>query len=134
FAHSRFACPAEKIDVIANGLAIDAPLDGERPGLRGGVPFTVAVVGSFNRLKLQHVALAAFCDVADEVPELRLRLIGAPHDPAYLAEVEARAARSVHRERIELVPGLSRRETIAALAGAHVFLSASSVEGYGLAL
>lgn len=134
FARVQFPCPAEKITVIANGLHIDTPRAAERPAAARGVPFTVAIVGSFNRLKLQHVAIAAFCRVADDIPELRLRLIGAPLDQVYYAELQTRIAASHHRDRIELIPGLSRAETIAALANAHVFVSASSVEGYGLAL
>ncbi len=100
----------------------------------GGTVFTALVVGSFNRLKLQHIALAAFGDVADEIPNLRLRFIGVPHDRGYYDELAERAAASPHRDRIELVPGLSRAETIAALAEAQVFLSVSLVEGNSLAL
>ena len=106
----------------------------DRPGVAPGLPFTVAIVGSFDRLKLQHVAIAAFCDAADEIAELRLRLIGAPANQAYYAELQAQIAASRHRDRIELIPGLSRADTIDAMGRAHVFVSASSLEGFGLAL
>jgi O-antigen biosynthesis protein len=134
FAQVQFRCPAEKIKVIGVGLRVDAIPAPERPAAARGEPFTVVIVGSFNRLKLQHVAIAAFCRAADEIPELRLRLIGAPLDRDYYFELRAQIADSHHRDRIEIIPGLSRADTFEAMADAHLFVSASSVEGYGLAL
>jgi glycosyltransferase involved in cell wall biosynthesis len=127
FAQAQFHCPDEKIAVIGNSLNIEAIRAADRPPVAPGAPFTVAIVGSFDRLKLQHVAIAAFCDAADEIPELRLRLIGAPANQAYYLELQAQIAASRHRDRIELIPGLSRADTIDALARAHLFVSASSL-------
>ena len=134
FAQAQFRCPDEKITIIGNGLRIPALRAAKRPAVAPGLPFTVAIVGSLDRLKLQHVAIAAFCDAADEIPELRLRLIGAPANQAYYAELQVQIAASRHRDRIELIPGLSRADTIDAMRRAHVFVSASSLEGFGLAL
>jgi glycosyltransferase involved in cell wall biosynthesis len=134
FAQAQFHYPDEKITVIGNGLRIGALHAAKRPAVAPDVPFTVVIVGSFDRLKLQHVAIAAFCDAADDIADLRLRLIGAPVDQAYYAQLQAQIAASPHRDRIELIPGLSRTDAIDAMRRAHVFVSASSLEGFGLAL
>ncbi len=138
FAVAQFGFPVERIVVVPNALreeiarsATSAP----RPPLAcGDGSFTVAMVGSFSRLKLQHVAIAAFAAVARDIPEMRLRLIGAVLDPPYGEEIEAQIAASPEAHRIELVTGLTRAETIAALASAHVFLLPSLVEGCSMAL
>jgi glycosyltransferase involved in cell wall biosynthesis len=92
------------------------------------------MVASLTRPKLQHVAIAAFAEAAQDIPQMRLRLIGVPMDPVYQRELEAQIAASPHGHRIELVAGMTRTETIAALAGAHVFLLPSLLEGCSMAL
>ena len=138
FAVAQFDFPAERIAVVPNALP-DAIARRARalprpPALGDGDAFTVAMVGSFARHKLQHVAIAAFAEAAADIPEMRLQLIGAVLDPPYRAEIEAQIAASPERRRIALVDGLNRAQTIAALAAAHVFLLPSLVEGCSLAL
>jgi O-antigen biosynthesis protein len=133
FAAEQFGVPCDRIIVVANGLC-DEIIDAATVTASGGIPFTVAMVASLTRPKLQHVAIAAFAEAAQDIPGLRLRLIGTPLDPGYYRELRARIAASPHGHRIELIAGLSRAETIAALAGAHVFLLPSLVEGCSLAL
>src|SRR4051794_15331243 len=67
-------------------------------------------------------------------PNFGFAWIGAPLDGAYSSELRVQIAASRHRDRIEMIPGLSRADTFAAMSEAHLFVSASSVEGYGLAL
>jgi glycosyltransferase involved in cell wall biosynthesis len=136
FAVAQFDVPVERIAVVPNGLS-DAAARLESTAARppiAGSSFTVAMVGSFSRLKLQHVAIAAFAAVAAVIPQMQLRLIGAMPDQAYAKELEAQIAASPFGHRIELVVGLTRAETIAALANAHVFLLPSLVEGCSMAL
>ena len=134
FAAAEFAVPAGLIDVIPNGLRdrfLGAP---ERRPPQPGAPFTVAMVASLTRPKLQHVAIAAFTEAAAAVPAMRLRLIGVPLDQEYHRELQAQIAASPAGDRIELTPGIGRIETVAALAAAQVFLLPSLVEGCSMAL
>jgi glycosyltransferase involved in cell wall biosynthesis len=138
FAVAQFDFPGDRIDVVANGLSDDIMCRATAPSGRrvGGsdTPFTVAMAASLTRPKLQHVAIAAFAEVAPDIPQLHLRLIGVPLDQAYHHELEARIAASPQQNRIELIAGLTRAETIAALAKAEVFLLPSLVEGCSMAL
>jgi glycosyltransferase involved in cell wall biosynthesis len=135
FANAQFDFPADRIVVIPNGLRDDilnvAPL---RAATSPGSPFTVAMVGSFTPLKLQHVAVAAFTEVAREIPDMRLRLIGSPADDAYGAQLRSQIVASPQAHRIELKVGLTRWDAIAELAAAHVFILPSLVEGCSMAL
>ena len=133
FAAAQFAVAAELIDVIPNRLRGEfmGRVSGPQPA--GGVP-VVAMVASLTRPKLQHVAIAAFADLAADVPEMRLRLIGAALDEDYYRQLQAQIAVSPAHDRIELIPGLTRAETIAALAESQIFLLPSLVEGCSMAL
>ncbi len=134
FAAAQFGVPSDRIVVVGNGLRDDVIAAPPRAAVDGGAPFTVAMVASLARPKLQHVAIAAFAEAAQDIPRMRLRLIGAPMDPGYHQALQAQIAASPQGHRIELVGGLTRAETIAALAGAHVFLLPSLVEGCSMAL
>lgn len=134
FAAAQFAVPPKRLCVIPNGLDGGIAPASTRPAAAAGTPFIVAMVASVTRPKLQHVAIAGFEDAAAAIPALRLRLIGLPLDQQYHRELEAQIAASPLRERIELVGGLTRGETLAALAHAHVFLLPSLVEGCSMAL
>ncbi|MGE5268342.1 MAG: glycosyltransferase, partial [Thiohalocapsa sp.] len=134
FAHCQFAVGPERLFVVGNGLREDFVMPATRPASEAGAPFVIAMVASLTRPKLQHVAIAAFADAAAGIPALRLRLIGAPLDPQYQAELDAQIAASPCNDRIELLGGVSRRETAMALAAAHVFLLPSLVEGCSMAL
>ena len=134
FAVAQFGVPCDRIVVIANGLLDDIISAATTPACNAGAAFTVAMVASLTRPKLQHVAIAAFAEAAQDIPGMRLRLIGAPLDQAYHRELQAQITASSHSHRIELIAGLSRVETIAALADAHVFLLPSLVEGCSMAL
>jgi glycosyltransferase involved in cell wall biosynthesis len=100
----------------------------------GDADFTVAMVASLTRPKLHHVAIAAFAEAAQDTQGMRLRLIGAPLDQPYHQELQAQIAASPEGHRIELIAGLTRAETVAALAEAQVFLLPSLVEGCSMAL
>lgn len=134
FAAAQFAVPAERLSVIPNGLRAGIVAATSRAAAAPGAPFIVAMVASITRPKLQHIAIAGFEDAARTIPAMRLRLIGQPLDPQYHGELEAQIAASPLRDRIELVGGLSRGETLAALAEAHIFLLPSLVEGCSMAL
>jgi glycosyltransferase involved in cell wall biosynthesis len=139
FAVAQFDFPGDRIDVVGNGLRDDIMRRASAPSLRrmrggGDTPFTVAMAASLTRPKLQHVAIDAFAEVAPDIPRMHLRLIGVPLDPAYHHELKTRIAASPQGHRIELIPGLTRAETIAALAKAEVFLLPSLVEGCSMAL
>jgi glycosyltransferase involved in cell wall biosynthesis len=139
FAVAQFDFPGDRIDVVANGLRDDIMSPTSAPSVRrlgggGDTPFTVAMAASLTRPKLQHVAIAAFAEVAPDIPRMHLRLIGVPLDRAYHEELQARIAASSQGHRIELIAGLTRAEAIAALAKAEVFLLPSLVEGCSMAL
>ncbi len=135
FAAAQFGVMPERLCVIPNGLRDGIILPASRPvAAASGAPFIVAMVASVTRPKLQHVAIAAFEEAAATIPAMRLRLIGLPLDQQYHRELEAQIAASPLRHRIELVGGLARAETLAALAGADVFLLPSLVEGCSMAL
>ncbi len=134
FAVAQFGVLCDRIVVIANGLRDDIISAATSPSCNADAAFTVAMVASLTRPKLQHVAIAAFAEAAQDIPGMRLRLIGAPLDQAYHRELQAQIAASPHAHRIELIAGLSRVETIAALADAQVFLLPSLVEGCSMAL
>src|SRR5205085_1334466 len=106
---------------------------GAEASRRGGA-FTVAMVASLTRPKLQHVAIAAFEAAAKDIPQLRLQLIGMPLDEEYHRELQTQIAASADAGRIELIPGLTRPETVAALSRAQVFLLPSLIEGCSMAL
>jgi glycosyltransferase involved in cell wall biosynthesis len=134
FAAAQFAFPPERMVVIGNGLHADLITPPTRPALGPDVPFVVTMVASLMRPKLQHAAIAGFAAAAADIPEMRLQLIGAPADPAYCDELRTQIAAAPHGGRIELISGLTRAETIAALGAAHAFLLPSLVEGCSMAL
>jgi glycosyltransferase involved in cell wall biosynthesis len=139
FAVAQFGVACERIAVVPNGLSDDimyraSAAAGRRIWNRGTDRFTVAMVASLTRPKLHHVAIAAFAEAARDTPDMRLRLIGAPLDQPYHQELQARIAASPYGNLIELVAGLTRAETIGALAEAQVFLLPSLVEGCSMAL
>jgi len=134
FAAAQFRFAADRMVVIPNGLRDEIIAPATRSPIDGGAPFTVAMVASLTRPKLQHIAIAAFAEVAQDIAQMRLRLIGVPLDQLYRQELEAQIAASPLGHRIELIAGLSRDQTIAALAGAQVFLLPSLVEGCSMAL
>jgi glycosyltransferase involved in cell wall biosynthesis len=115
---------------LRDDIMAAAPRASKKPGNA----FVVVMVASLTRPKLQHIAIAAFAEAAQDIPALRLRLIGLPLDQQYHGELQQQIAASAHADRIDLVPGLSRGEAIAALADAEVFLLPSLVEGCSMAL
>lgn len=131
FAAAQFGVAGDRMTIVPNGLPDALIIE---PARGDGAPFTVAVVGSLTRPKLQHVAIAGFEAAAAEIPEMRLRLIGAALDPAYLSELQAQIAASPARGRIELAAGLSRAEAVGALGESQVYLLPSLVEGCSMAL
>ncbi|MGE3831514.1 MAG: glycosyltransferase, partial [Parvibaculaceae bacterium] len=134
FAAARLAVPPAKLSVIPNPIdlaAFDDP--GPRPTGEGR-PFTVLALGSFNRVKLQHVLVAAFEEAHAQYPDMRLSLIGAPFDQAYFEEVSRLVERSPARAAIEIIPGLPHGEALKRLSSAHVFSLASALEGWSVAL
>ena len=131
-AAMQFGVPCDQIVVVGNGLR-DEIVSAAAPPV-GGADLVVAMVAPLTRPKLQHVAIAAFAEAPQDIPRLRLRLIGAPSDQGYYQELQAQIAALSQGHRIELVTGLTRVDTIAALAGAHVFLLPSLDEGCSMAL
>jgi glycosyltransferase involved in cell wall biosynthesis len=132
FAAAQFGLPCDRIVVVSNGLR-DEIISAAAPPV-GGADLVVTMVAPLTRPKLQHVAIAAFAEAAQDIPRMRLQLIGAPLDHGYHQELEAQIAASPQGHRITLSAGLTRVETIAAMAGAHVFVLPSLVEGCSTAL
>ena len=132
FAAAQFGLPRDRIVVVSNGLRDEITGAAAPPVSR--TDFTVAMVAPLTRPKLQHVAIAAFAEAAQDIPRMRFRLMGSPLDHGYHQELEAQIAASPQGHRIKLSAGPTRAETIAALAGAHVFLVPSLVEGCSIAL
>jgi glycosyltransferase involved in cell wall biosynthesis len=134
FAAARLAVPPEKLSVIPNPIDLSA-INDPGPRLTGNSrPFTVLALGSFNRVKLQHVLVAAFAEAHAQYPDMRLSLIGTPFDPVYFEEVSRQVENSPAHDAIEIIPGLPHEEALKRLASAHVFSLASALEGWSVAL
>jgi glycosyltransferase involved in cell wall biosynthesis len=138
FAAAQFGLDAERIIVVPNAVPerLLAEAGDRNPDrfAEPGTPFTVAMVASFVGHKSQHVAIAAFEEVAREDPDLRLQMIGADTEPNYRNRVASQLAASPLRDRIELQVGLSREEALARVDAAQLFLLPSLLEGCSVAL
>src|SRR5262249_9920616 len=88
-AAAQFEVAADRIVVVPNGLPPRIIDVAEAAARDWESSFTVCMVASLTRLKLQHVAIAAFAEVAAEIPEMRLKLIGTPLDGDYHRELKA---------------------------------------------
>jgi L-malate glycosyltransferase len=92
-------CPAEKIDVIRNGVAFDRmqPCGSQirhELGLESGVPL-VAMLSRLNRLKGVEYLLKAAAEVAARFSEVHFLIVGdsPPQDPDYKNQLEREARR-----------------------------------------
>ena len=122
----HLACAPEKIDVT---------LEGVRPEFqpaprRAGEPPYVLYVGRRDPYKNLPLLVEAFADVAAQVPDARLRIIGPP-DARY-PEAPARAAALGLSDRIDWVGYAAPEQLVANYQQAAAFVLPSQYEGFGL--
>ena len=89
-------------------------------------------VGKFDEKKGQDVLIAAFNAIANDYPDIRLIMAGAPHI-AYDA-LRAQHAASPYAQRIEFSPGVPHDEVARMFAHASVFVLPSRHEAFGIVL
>jgi len=117
------------IPVLFDPARLGPAGEGEPPG-----PPTVLFVGRLAPHKRQDLIIRAFARLRGAVPDARLVLVGTPLNPAFeqalreLAETLAPGAVSFE------TAGISTERLAAHYRSAHVFLSLSEHEGFGIPL
>lgn len=94
----------------------------------------VLSVGTFSRRKGHQLLIRAFEKTCDEVKDAHLTICGAMTDPAYYSEIESYLSRSIYKDKITLVSGVSEKELDGLYEKAHVFALHSQEESQGIVL
>jgi alpha-1,3-mannosyltransferase len=119
--------PPQRIRVIENGANIDGLWSLEKtpePGLMLGV-------ARLAENKRVHTVLEAMAVLKDRYPHLRLEWVGTDFD-GLRASLERRVIELGLRGRVRFHGAISREELHGLLQRAHLFVSASVYEGFGL--
>jgi len=115
----------DAIPILHTG--IDTTLFSPRPVPRNPVP-TIIFVGKLVRNKGVCLLTEAACRLADEVPGLKLNMIGRFVDHI-VSEMRAMAEHSGHSDLLEIVGPVPREKLADHLSRAHVFAAPSQFEG-----
>ena len=99
------------------------------PATKEGLPRAIIAIGRLVALKRFDDLVDAFSGIADEMPGLRLKIIG---DGPERRRLQKHAAASGFADRIHFLGELS--EPGKELAESSVFVSTSAVEGFGMAI
>ncbi|MCO5275040.1 MAG: glycosyltransferase family 4 protein [Flavobacteriales bacterium] len=132
---STYGIPAEKIDVVHNGISgIYRPLHAAEQGLArkrltGGLPYFVSI-GSLHPRKNIARLLEAFDHVADAIPEARLVVVG----EAFWWDERMKAAktRARHMDKVVFTGRLGQQELHQVLGDALALVFVSYFEGFGI--
>ncbi len=116
---------------IPQGIFPDSATDTRGSERRDPVVISLGVV---HPRKGHALTLRAFAEVARIMPDARLLIVGAPADPAHLAELETIARDLGLADRVEFHIGVTRAAVVAALHRARVFALHSQEESQGIAL
>lgn len=106
---------------------IDTTLFSPRPVPRDPHP-TIIFVGKLVRNKGVCLLTEASCRLADDIPGLKLKLIGRCEEKI-VAEMRAMAERSGHPDLLDIVGYVPREKLADQLSRAHVFAAPSEYEG-----
>lgn len=123
----RRICPAARIEVLPNAVALPAP---SAVGARGGEPHTLLFLGQLHREKGVFDLVRAFARIAPRFPEARLVCAG---DGA-VRDVEALARELGVAARVHCPGWLDGKHKERALATAGLFILPSYTEGLPMAL
>jgi glycosyltransferase involved in cell wall biosynthesis len=93
---------------------------------------TVLCVSRFHSRKRLVEVVRAFADVAQQVPEWHLRIVGPDYEEGYRAKVLAAARESGLAGRISVEPATEGERLWTAYRNADLFLLASTFEKFGL--
>ncbi|MGZ6255761.1 MAG: glycosyltransferase [Candidatus Limnocylindria bacterium] len=124
------------VRIIPTGIEVAdlAAMPAVDPRAVAGWPQGALVVATLGRLapeKSVELVIEAFAAVAADEPEMRLLMVGGGPSEASLRQ---RAARPDLAGRVHLTGGLPRRDALAIVKGADLFVSASRTETQGLVL
>jgi alpha-1,3-mannosyltransferase len=119
--------PPQRIHVIENGANIDG-LWGLKKTPEPGLVLGVARLAENKRV---HTVLDAMAALKDRYPHLRLEWVGTDFD-GLQASLERRVIELGLSGRVRFHGAVSREELYGLLQRAHLFVSASAYEGFGL--
>ncbi len=131
----RYAVPAERIDVVHNGVSevyVPVPAaerEDVRARLTGGAPYLICV-GSMHARKNVARLLLAFDRLAEERPDLRLVFVGERmfRDP----RMDEAWAQVRHKDRVVFTGRLDQQDLRNALGAALGLVYPSYFEGFGI--
>jgi phosphatidyl-myo-inositol dimannoside synthase len=131
--------PEERVHVIPN--CVDAERYAERPALAPrpwhAHPFTLGI-GELKERKGHHLAVAAWCKVAQRHPELHHYVVGKQSDPAYGERLAGLARAAGLAERLHFLGNVTEDEKTDLLQRALVFVHTpvtaadGGFEGFGI--
>lgn len=137
FFATRFGVPRERIDVIANGLAL-ANLQHSQPMPRSDLGIAPATtlfvnVASFNWNKFQVLLLAAMARLRTIGAGAHLLLVGNVHDQACHEFVQAEIDRLALRDHVTVLDYVPKDRVMGLLQTADCFVLPSLLEGCSMA-
>lgn len=125
-----YGVPARNVRVVPRG--IDMPADAARVRELGGEgALRLCSVGSIKRQKNTRGLLRAFAGVRARHGDAKLIVVGGVQDDAYGALVRADVGRLGLGRSVDFVGHVEPRDLPAAIANAHLHVSASSCETFG---
>lgn len=121
---------AAKVETIHNGIALPEETAHRPHPALGEVPLLLCVA-RISRWKRHDLVLEAFAQLAAQMPELHLAMLGGPdpHDPAWMTELQQRSAAMACAARIHW-PG-QRDDMAAWYRAADALVLASREEPFG---
>lgn len=89
----------------------------------------IIYAGVLTALKGVHVLLDAFATIASEFPNARLRLVGKPQEPPYVAQLHDQVEWLNIQDRVDFVGAVNQHELAAYMGQSRVLVLPSSSEG-----
>jgi alpha-1,3-mannosyltransferase len=120
--------PSNRIRVIENGVSIDR-FSGLKKQI---VPGLILGVSRLAENKQIHRVIEAMAPLGDQFPEMRLEWVGADFD-GLRTSLERRALDLGLEGRVQFHGAIDREQLCGLLSKAHMFVSASDYEGFGIA-
>ncbi|MCS4541822.1 MAG: glycosyltransferase family 4 protein [Euryarchaeota archaeon] len=124
----KIGCSKEKIDVIYGGVDLELYDSINQPKIH---PPQICYIGRLIQHKHVDVLISAFFKVLKKVPEAQLVIVGSGPEKKRLEDLSKRLGIS---EDVNFVGKVSEIEKIRILKASQVFVSPSTMEGFGLTL